>query len=430
MKKTERFWVLFLSPFLFLLSCEQEPENLFPVIDISSPVLNQHFIIPDTIHIEANITDDQGLTKIKVGLVNDQFISVLTSYYLSLEGKNYHLSMDFPITDSSLETGDYYLLIRAEDETEFKNEYIKIHITAIPLEFEKLVVLTQPSPSLVKVSSVSKDGQFNSILDVYTDYSSSEVDSKSRLLFIAGINLFDITSINLDEKEIKWQRNTFPPLPMHAPYCMCFNEYLYISYATNFIYGFRSDGSMVFNTTIEENKLPSRILKYNEYLLADLQSKTGGFNYLATYYLATGSERQRMQNSYSVVDFYDAGEINALIIANGNEEGRIGVYDPDENVETLLLELPEKINFSLKITDNEYLVGTSQKNYLFNLNSLSLNEVLNGMTFTLMRYEPLSDKIFAAGDKEMYMISYPEIQIQNTIMFSDSILNLHLFYNR
>lgn len=430
MKKAERYLVLFFSPLLFLLSCEQEPENLYPVIDITSPVLNQHFIIPDTIHIEANITHDEGLTKIKVGLVNDQFISVLTSYYLSPEGRNYHLSMDFPITGSDLETGDYYLLIRAEDETEFKNEYIKIHIAAIPLEFEKLVVLTNSSSSLVKVSSVKLDGQFNSILDVYTDYSSSEIDSKSRMLFIAGINLFDITSINLDESEIKWQRNAFPPLPMHAPFCTCFNEYFYISYATSFIYGFRSDGSMVFNTTIEENKLPSRILKYNEYLLADLQSKTGGFNYLATYYLSTGAERQRMQNSYSVVDYHDAGEKNVLIMANGNEGGRILRYDPDENVETLLLELPEEINFSLKITDNEYLIGTSAKNYLFDLNLLSLNEVLDGMTFTLMRFESLSDKIFAAGDNQLYIISYPEMQIQNTIMFSDSILNLHLFYNR
>ena len=430
MKVFRRFTVLIVFPVLIFLSCEKEADNQFPVIEITSPVLNQHFEIPDTIHIEADISDDQGLTKIKVGLVNDQFASVLTSYYLTPEGSNYHLSMDFPITESSLETGDYYLLVRAEDETDFKNEYIKIHLTAIPLEFEKLIVLTQLSSYLISVSSLSMDGQIDSLLEVNTDYSSSEVDSKNRMLYIAGINLFDITTINLDENEIEWQRTAFPPLPMHAPGCTCFDEYLYVSYATNYIYGFRYNGSMVFNTTIEENKLPSRIMKYREYLLADLRSKSGGFNYIATYYITTGSERQRMQTSYSVVDFHDAGEKNVLVIANNNEGGLIGLYNPNENFQTLLLELPEEIIFSMKITDEEYMIGTSIATYQINLTTLSLNEVMNGMVFTRMKYEPLSNTMYAAGDKELYVISYPEMQIQNTVLFSDSILNLHLFYNR
>jgi hypothetical protein len=430
MKVFVRFTVIIALPVLIFLSCEPDPANQFPVIEITSPVLNQHFEVPDTIHIEADISDDEGLSKIKVGLVNDQFISVLTSYYLTPEGTKYHLTLDYPVTESSLESGDYYILVRAEDETDFKNEYIKIHLTAIPLEFEKLIVLTQSSPSFINVSSLNLNGQIDSLLVVNSDYSSSEADSENRMLFIAGINLYDLTSINLDEKEIEWQRSAFPPLPMHAPDCICFDEYLYVSYATHFIYGFRYNGSMVFNTTIEENKLPSRIMKFREYLLADLQSKTGGFNYLATYYLATGAERQRMQTSYSVVDFHDTGEKNVLVVANNNEGGMIGLFDPNDNFQTLLLELPEEIIFSMKITDEEYMIGTSGTNYQFNLNTLALNEVLNGMAFTRMKYEPLSNKIFSAGDKELYVISYPEMQIQNTVLFPDSILNLHLFYIR
>ncbi len=92
---------------------------------------------------------------------------------------------------------------------------------------------------------------------------------------------------------------------MHNDNCLYFDEELYMSYQTNYVYGYRHNGSQLFNATMENDKSPSRLAKFNEFLLVDLQSKTGGITYLATYYLVTGAEKQRLTTNYKVVDFFE-----------------------------------------------------------------------------------------------------------------------------
>jgi hypothetical protein len=422
-------FILFFTGFA-ISSCKEDHVGSIPVINISSPYKGQEYFIPDTITVKAYISNDIILGSIQVGLVNEQFISVGPVIYLVTESNNFNLELDYPLIQTSLETGNYYLYIRAESENEFKNKYQSIHITGAPKVLENIIVLTKKDVTSIEVSAVDSDSNTEFLFEIKGDYSSSETDSKNRLLYVAGYKTFDIQTYNLENKEIEWQRTAFPPLPVHTTDCFYFDEGLYASYASYYIYGFRYNGSLIFNTTVEESKIPSRIMKIKEFLLADLQSKTTGFTYLATYYISTGAEKQRIQTNYKVVDFYDAGGNNILIIGNQDSQGVIWLFDPWTNIQTFLQNVQGKIICSVNLSEESFLLSVQDKVLFFKINPVTLTEILDGQILYRLRLDPINQKIYAAGEKQLFVLGYPEIKIQNAISFPDSILNLHLFYNR
>lgn len=411
-------------------SCNKDSHNPIPIIEITAPFDGQEFQIPDTIHIEATISDDKSVNNIQVGLVDEQFVPVLPLIFLSPGSSNYQLSLDIPVSDSNIETGEYFLYIKAEDEKDFKNKYQSILIMGLPKVLEKIIVVTHKSENEIAVTSVDGNNNSEHLFDIGSDFTSSEVDSKNRQFYFAGKNLTDLSAYNLDTHELEWKIEAFPPLPVHAAGCLCFDEYIFASYDSYYIKGFRYNGSQVFDAYIESGKRPSVIRKFNTFLIADLQSKTGGFSYIASYNINTGAEKNRLQTTYRVVDFLEADENKLLVVANENEEGVLWLFDPNMNMQTYLREIPGKIHSSVKLTDDYYLFGTSADIYHLTLSSLYLSETdLNAVVYSLM-YDDLNKKIYAGEANGISIISYPEIQIQNTIGFSDSILNFHLLYNR
>jgi len=323
--------LLLIIIFLVVSSCHEETDTQIPDITIISPFEGQSFFVPDTVQVEAETSNNLVLTNLSVGLVNDQFVSVLPTVYLFPDNATYHVCLSYPVSDPKIESGDYYLYIRAEDESGFKNKYQKIYINGIPKVLEKIIVLSQEENGIIGVNEIDPGYNVLPMFEVSGDFTSSEIDSKNRQLYIAGISIININAYNLDTHELEWKKEPLPPLPLHTSNCLCFEENLYASCASYFIYGYRYNGVLLFNTTIEENKLPSRIMKYGDFLLADLQSKTGGFSYLATYYLVSGVEKQHMTTNYKVVDFHNAGENQVLVVANNNEDGTISIYNPNNN---------------------------------------------------------------------------------------------------
>jgi hypothetical protein len=370
------------------------------------------------------------VNSLQVGLVNADFVPVLPLIYLSPGKSNFQLSIDLPVTETDIETGDYYIFIKAEDDNDFKNKYQAVLITGVPKVLEKIIVVTRKNDNEITVTAVDPVNNKEPLFDISSDYASSEVDSKNRQFYLAGVTLTDMSAYNLDTKEDEWAREAFPPLPVHSSGCLYFDEHIYASYDSYYIYGFRYNGSQIFDTEVETGKRPSRIMKFQTFLIADLQSKTGGFSYLVTYYISTGVEKNRLQTIYRVVDFLEADGNTVLIVANENDEGVIWKFDPNSNMQTFLREIPGKIFSSVKLSDDHYLLGTSTAVYHITLSSLSLSEVSINDTIYMLRYDDLNKKIYAGEAKRISILSYPEMQIQNTIEFSDSILNFHLLYNK
>jgi len=364
-------------------------------------------------------------------LTDDHLVSVQSPvfFYPQATG-NYNLSAIYPISNTSLQTGDYYMLVRANNESNYRNKYQKIFINGLPLQFEDVVVLTEKATNLIHVSSISEYGTVDSLFEIYGDYASSESDSEHKRLYIAGINFINLIAYDLQSAMIVWTKDVEPPLPVHAPDCLHFDEELFSSFASYDIFGYLYNGSVTFTASVEEGLKPSRIFKFGEFLIADLQSKTGDNNFIATYYLVSGSEKQRLANYFKVVDFFALSDDLVLILANDNDGGIIMEYEPQNNILTDVVEAQAALICSVKVSETEFVIGTDNGNFIFKAGQASLAPVLQGISPKRLRFDPANQKIYSAGPNLIKVISYPNLTVLDTYTLTDSILNFHLIFNK
>ena len=422
--------LVFILHISLLTSCKKETDTQHPVIKYISPHELQEFNVLDTISIEANITDDNIITSVKVGLVDNNFNPVLPSVFVYPNSADYKLDIEYPVNDPYLETGEYYVQVRAEDGTSFKNQYQLIFIKGIPRELDKVIVVTQGGFNKIKIFEIDKSDNLNPLFEINGDYSDSEINSRYQQLYISGRELINLTAYDLITQKSDWEKEVFPPIPMHNNDCLHFDENLFVSYHTNYIYGYRHNGSQMFNTIVENDKTPSVLARFNELLLVDLQSKTGGITYVATYYLATGAEKQRLATNYRVVDFFKTDNNNVLIAGNSMEEGVLKLYDPYLNIETALLPVPGKIACIEKLTDNNFIIGTDNTLLIYDHDQSLLTSILPGKVAYRIRFDETENNIYTVSAKLIEKIKYPQMLFQKSYPIPDSIFNIHLLYNK
>ena len=415
---------------VIVLSCKKEEDTQHPVITIYSPAINRQFDVLDTILVEAAITDDIKIISVKVVLVNEEFIPVLDAFYYYPDASSYQINLNYPIDDYSLENGIYYIHIRADDGLNYKNEYQKIQINAIHREFEKILVLTRKNSNYIEVSGIDTSQNINTLFEINGDYAGSEVSSMYQQLYIAGRNQININAYNLDNYELEWKLDVIPYDPIHSFNCLYYDEYLFSSFCYLYIRGYDNYGTQIFNSWIDEFDLPARIFRHNDLILVDKQSKIGGSTYISTYYFISGVEKQKLFSTYKVVEFFSYDTENVIIVANTYEHGTIKLYDPYQNILTEMQSTLDIIISSVKIDQENILIGTENDIYLYNFSQFSLNNILPGKVAYGLRYNEVNKNIYVIGSKKIEIFNYPGMILQNTYTHSDTILNVLLLYNK
>lgn len=416
--------------FIVFLSCQKEKDTSHPLITYLSPPENQIFSIYDTIPIEATITDDQTISYIRTRIVDEEFNPALPAHFRHPLTSSFHLIMDYPIEDAYLKSGNYYIEIRAEDGTNFKNQYQKIFIEEIPPELEKIIAITQKDIQKLEVLEIGPDNIATPMFEVSGDFASSALSTRYKQLYIAGTKLTNLLAFDLETYNNDWSLNPEPPFPIHAFDCLHYDQNLYCTFEYLMIYGYNNYGQVKLSTIISEGGIPSRPYKFRNLLLVDVQNSSAGKTYLGTYYTETGSEKQRLQINFQVVEFFEWDNEHVIIFANSSGSGVLKLYNPYENVISSISTLQGKIICAEKTDSNKFVIGTENQLYHFSYYPPVLNPVLPGKIAYRLRYDTLYHHLYMSCPDYIEKIIYPEMVYQSSIMLSDSILNFHLLYNK
>lgn len=408
----------------------KKKDTSHPIITYISPPENQIYSIYDTIPIEATITDDQTINYIRTQIVNEEFNPALPAHFRYPSTSSFHLVVDYPIEDAFLKSGNYYIEIRAEDGTNFKNQYQKIFIKEIPPELEKIIAITLKDIQKLEVLEIEPGNMASPMFEVSGDFASSAINTRYKQLYIAGTQLTNLLAFDLETYNIDWSLNPEPPFPIHAFDCLYYDQNLYSTFEYLWIYGYNNYGQVKFSNSISEAGTPSRPYKFRNLLLVDVQNSSPGKTYLGTYYLQTGNEKQRLQTNFKVVEFFKWDDENVMMVANGSGLGEIKLYDPYENVITSITSMQQEIICAEKTDSNKIIIGTDNQLYLFSYYPPLLNPILPGKNALRLRYDALNHQLYMSGTNYIEKVTYPEMVYQNSIFFSDSILNFHLFYNK
>ncbi len=424
------FPITFILITLINISCRKDKENILPLITIFSPLENSTYTLPGLIPIHAEIVDDKLIQSVSVVLVDDALKPISSSKLYFPKSKTYTLIDDFYIQSINLNTGNYYLKIKANDEEDFKNKYIQIFIEGIPRVLDQLIVLTAPENNTIQISGIKNFENVSELFSIEGDYSASEISSKHQKLFISGVEKINLQAYDFEDLQLSWEKEIIPYWPMHNQGCMHHDDFLYVSFHYRDIIGYNFNGLEIYNSKVDEMDSPGRVFKHYNFILSDIQRKNGTNPHVSAFYSATGLEAQRLQTTFKVVDFMSQNNDLVTIIANSAGYGSIKEYNVTNNELTDLFTADTLFLSSVAINSNTIYISTPEYIAEYSVNTNAFVPALFEPHIRHMKYEDLSDLLIAANNTELLLINLPEMTNQKTIEFSDLILNIHLLYSK
>lgn len=414
---------------LVFFSCKKEADNRIPAISYLQPSYLQQFSVEDTIPVKAQVQDEKEITRIQVSLVDANFSPVSAPQLFYPATASYLLDTRLPIPDQSLESGNYYVFVKADNGVNFKNKYQEVILHGLDQEYLQTVVITEGGLNQVQVFGTS-DFEGTSLLKVITgDFSASAISSKDKLLFVAGRNNTNLWAYDLDQNEVAWTREITPGLPIHNNGCLHFNDFLYATYNYDFIHGYTPSGNIGFDVSIEEFDAPERIYRHGEFVLAEVQKKNAIDPYIATYFASTGNEKQRRFIDFDIVDFHAKNKDEVIVACNQEGKGMLYSYNVTNDMLTFILEFQDKINASVKTGTNTLALAGESGIYSYSMVYGIVTEILDSGADVLV-FEHLSGSLITGKFTQLELYSYPEMVNQKTLLFSDTILDIQIQYSK
>ena len=428
-KYAQKPFALVLTTTLLLVGCKDEKVTSIPTITYYSPQYMQEFIVADTVDVHALITDDVPVTMVRVNITNEDFMPVSQSMTFSPNATSWELTTRIPIEDESLETGSYYILVRAENGTAFKNQYQEIIIRGLDREFKQLLVVTEGGFNEFKIWGSADLEDIQPLISINGDFMSSAISHADQLLFIAGHTNPNIHAYNLDNNDLEWSIAVPPGTPVHNEGCLHFDELLYATYHYNYIHGYSPSGQVSFNVFTEELDAPERIYRHGEFVLVEMQKKNANNPYIATYFNLTGNLKQKRFIAFDVIDFQSMDENRIVILANKDGHGVISTYDVGADILTDMGETADRLNGSAILGNGVVVIAGEENIHALIPGTGQLFILLNQGAETI-RYESISDLLYLATSSKIEVYSYPEMVNQKTLLFSDTILDIQIQYSK
>ncbi len=428
-----KMWnILVLFVFLALIhSCKKSEDAGVPVVNMVSPAENEQFNVKDTISVIAEISDKNVITGIQVVLVNEDLTPVGKSFYRHPNSNSYKLEMEYPIDDSTLESGDYYILVKAENGQKFKNEYTKIRIVGEALRLEKVIVVTGSGNQHITVSGIDSTQAVAVLFDVSCNYAASAVSSRFQQFYLAGKNIISLRTYSMADNSLEWEVPPGIPAPVHNDNCLYADDNLFVTYNTQYIRGYDNSGDVIFTTNITTHDKPGAVIRLNDYLLVDMQKQnSSGIPELVTYFVKSGIKMQERETQFKVSDFFIHSDNKVFIAANSNNTGQLFVYNIEFDHLEHLTDLTGKLVSSELIDGNRILVSTGNDIYIYDYSTLQLVAFANDIAAVHISYEPLNSELYISSSKELVRYKFPEMQIISSYLFEDTIKNVHLLYNK
>lgn len=431
--KTKFKLVVFVFSLLLLVSfsCKKVTDDIDPIINIFLPYENEIINIPDTMHIEAKVSDDNKIEQIQIVITDENFIPAFGSYEYPVNENPATINDDMIIDDIHINSGIYYLKIRAYDGTNYKNAFRKIYINEIPRELNDIIVITK-NTGRIDIQSIDKSFKLNHLFDVDGTFEKSEINPFEQLLYIAGKYYDNLKAFDLEKKEQEWvvEGLNYPPLPYFRNIYYD-NELLYISTSKGEIRSYNNTLTNITTSVMKIGYVPGICCKHEEYLLSEGNEISGDHTYLFCYYAISGSLANELLVDMDITGIFPKEENKFYVLGNKQNEGGIYVYHINNNgIEKIKTFNGKSIILSEQIDENNLFIAFDDGVYHYNYNQNSLTSFAANLSVIAMEYDDIGKVLYVAEKIKVSSFKYPQWNVADFIDVPKEILNMHLHYNK
>jgi hypothetical protein len=416
-----------------MLSCKKEELQYPPRITFVTPTAGSLYQVYDTIPVEALISCEQSITAVRVSLENEDRQPCLTTRYFFPGSLSYKVDFPWPVNDYYIESGNYLVHILAEAGDQSAHAYQPLLIQGTPLSFQKFIILRQAGSQSFDVLSLDQDFNLEYLVSIPGDCIASAVDSRHRLLYVAGKSTMNIDAYNLDDHLPAWSLPVVFIPPMHQPGCLYFDQYLFASYRYDYIRAYDHEGGIVFSGNMNNyDQVPGRIFRHNDLVYVDVQSRSASQQpVIQTYYLVSGVLRSNFLSSGEVLEFFGLDEDEVYILSNETGLATLGIYQEEYNNTYQVFDLPGGVLRAAEQVDAETLILCIDSTlYCYRNNPPGLDVLMNPGIVNKIKYESINTWLALMDSTRLRIYAYPGLGMLSSQEFSDVLLDVQLLYNK
>ncbi len=428
------FWFIIIVFFNFLLlGCKtEETEGPLPEIQITKPSDNQSFGYSDTVIVKAQIRHQQTIDYVRVAVVDDQSSTVLPVQMFYPADKEFNLETTFILDNLLLESGHLSINVRAGSANGLSNEWIGINYSTAMKSLKSLLVVTKSAGSGFTVRDILPGGDVSDRFSFTGDYSGSAVCSKYQQFYKAGSVIDNLSAWDLKINQISWSVPSLPapPLPYFTAVYSDNSEVFYAS-RDALISGYSTYGINTFRSKQFTNGYFTSIFRYKTWLIAFFDTFNSAFNKLVIFNYPGGTVFREADLTGTVVSMHDSGEDGLLLFINNDQYSAVFNYSFEMNSFIKLKDFPQGNISRVAMPDiQDAFLAFTDGIYWYRPATASLVEILPIDHVSDLAYDPISGELFVTYGNIAERYILPDFQPFQSWLLTDSIVNIHLLYNK
>jgi hypothetical protein len=394
MSKLKIFLLILLATLMITHGCRKHDDFVSPDIVFLSPAENTLFVA-NMLEVSIKVTAERPLKSIRISLVNDDHIPVLTPAYFLPKTNDTIIHFEFNWNDQ-FESGGYYLQVLADDGRKEKFKYQRILIAVQPNEMADLYYVTGNSSSTIlwrlAENSVNAEVLLNQSQQI------TQLGSGRGNLYLMTTKPSKLLAHSASDGNRQWEKEAGMPAGTFNHFYLAGNHLLVADASGTISMLNATTGVSQLTAHHQPDTIPTKVFFDEDYIYVAQLVYPGGHYLFSVFYRATAAFYKRYKLDGAVAGIFQYG-VNKVLVATVAEDGKLGFSFWDKASEQWieLGELHGHLIRQLRHGLDGLLLMVSDKGVGFiNPASGSFNMVYEGAGFTDAIVQPFDGQIAAA----------------------------------
>ncbi len=413
-------------------NCKKTENTDSPVISVSQPLPGSAFENGDTIHFRASFSDNSQLTSINVQLMDQDNVPMLPVVSIVPDKKQYTFDGQYAINDPMLPGGTYQLRFQASNGVNVTNHFVQIQVYELQQKLLYPLIVTHPATSQWTVYKMDSSFQWKQIYIHTGDYAGSAINPAERQLYMCGDYQSDLTAVLLTNSTVVWRVKPTVYQSSHWFAGPVFSyPNLYVACAEGGVRAYNKNGTEVYKSDLFSNASPNKLVVTKSQVVASFTNAFSHQNTLVAFHNSGGLMVDNKYFAGDVVDLLRVESDKVLIFGNNNGHGEISLYDGAESTLTTLHLFPEGTFYkAIAIDSNNFMVSGSAGLYWYKMDNNSLTLYASAPINANIALDVVSQRIYTSTGKKLDVYDFPNPAILDSYNLPDTIVDLHLVYNK
>ncbi len=434
--RCEHRLLLLAAVLLALAGCRKDGDADGPEVTITAPGTAFTAVMPDSVRVEATVSDNERVEQVTFSIVDANGIPVAGPLTLEPTTNPVTLSVDLPLTSDLVEGGEHRVKVVASDGANRGQAERVIDVVAIPRRTRAVLLVTSPGFSPVRIYRIDSTGQLGAtpVVTLAQDIAPSALSTKYGRLYVGAGVTGQLTALIPDDGGVSAQvgvQNALPS-PYHTALHVGASGRLFAASNEGALrrYGKDLEGTGYAATALNEHRIIGILETGNAVLTTQSRYVSPVGHSLARYSPTAGVQQNAWVLDKAPVAFFERDEDHMLLFGNRNGGGVVedrnvvdgGYWEPRTFADPVLA--------VARIDANTYIVSTGGTLQRFTYTNAGALTIASGIAAEVMAYDEVNGVLIAAEGGQVSFLDPGSGATLASYTVPAAVVNILPQYNR